>query len=263
MIDLRDRLQELADFAAAEGVTPGPGAAVRRGRRRRRHLAAGVASVLAVALVATAAVTGRLGDAPASPSLGGPRPTRPNPTRHLSTEEIAFEDLSAALRRCKGGGSAPVERIATVRSREWHQLWMVAAKPPPPGTSSFCRTTGLFSEGGGGGYGGAPRARPAATLTAEGTNAVKFATIEGEVTKRAALVRVRFRDGRPSLELAVIRTGARYPVNFYVGFFAGSGSEDEDHWPPAEVIALDARERAIAACTVGRPWDAPSSCPVG
>ena len=64
MLDLHQRLQELADAATRDGATPGPAHAIRRGRQRRRRIAAGVASLLLVAVVAGAAGTGQLGDRP-------------------------------------------------------------------------------------------------------------------------------------------------------------------------------------------------------
>jgi hypothetical protein len=96
-------------------------------------------------------------------------------------------------------------------------------------------------------------------LTASGSGGGKFGTIEGQVTKRAVRVQVRFRDGRPPLQLGVVKAADRYPVNFYIGFFPGNG--DEGEWPPAEVAAFDARGRQLARCTIGPPWNTPSACP--
>ena len=69
---------------------------------------------------------------------------------------------------------------------------------------------------------------------------------------------MRFRDGRSPLDLPVIDTGARYPVNLYAGFFRGSGTEES--WPPAEVTAIDAEGRPITSCTLDTPGDSPSHC---
>jgi hypothetical protein len=79
MHDLRDRLVEVAEAAAAATGVPGSEAAIRRGRRRRRHLVGGL--VLAVALLAGGIVpAGRLvgvvtqrdavAGGPAGPSCG-------------------------------------------------------------------------------------------------------------------------------------------------------------------------------------------------
>ena len=67
MLDLHQRLQELADAATRDGATPGPAHAIRRGRQRRRRIAAGVASLLLVAVVAGAAGTGQLANRPPLP----------------------------------------------------------------------------------------------------------------------------------------------------------------------------------------------------
>jgi hypothetical protein len=67
MNDLRDRLQELADGYARAVVPPGPDAARRRGRHRRRRTAADV-----LAGVLTVVAAGAL-----LPELTSPSPTRP------------------------------------------------------------------------------------------------------------------------------------------------------------------------------------------
>ena len=79
MLDLHQRLQELADAATRDGATPGPAHAIRRGRRRRRRIIGGVASLLLVAVVAGAAGTGQLGDRPPGPVAppGVPSTTSP------------------------------------------------------------------------------------------------------------------------------------------------------------------------------------------
>lgn len=268
MIDLRERLQELADAATRDGTTPGPADAVRRGRRRRRRIAAVTASLVAVALVAGAAVTGRLADPPDQPTIAPPTtapPPGPDVRRDLpgrrTTQDMAFDDLSRELRRCPGSTSENAELIGYVHSREWHRVWMVAARPPRPGASGLCWTSGLFSGGGAGSFSGASQPRPVARpLTASGSLDARFGTIEGQVLKRAVRVQVRFRDGRPPLQLGVVRAPDRYPVNFYIGFYPANGARGEDHWPPAEVAAFDAQGRQLARCTIGPPWGTPTAC---
>jgi hypothetical protein len=268
MIDLHERLQELADAATRDGVTAGPAAAIRRGRQRRRRIAGGVASLLVVAaVVAGAATAGRL-DGPArrpviAPATTVPLPAGPEVERDLpggrTTEDMAFEDLAAELRRCPDHTAGRAELIAYGRSRQWHRVWMVAARPPAPGRSSLCWTSGLFEGGGAGSFGGSSSAISAAIpLTASGSHNDEFGTIDGQVTKQAVRVQVRFRDGRPPLELRVIQSGDRYPVNFYIGFFPEGGSEDD--WAPAAVAAFDAQGRQVAGCTIGPPWNIRSAC---
>jgi hypothetical protein len=268
--ELRDRLQELADAATRAGAPPGPAAAIRRGRRRRRHVIAGVASLLALALVAGAEGAGQLAGRPAPP-LGATATTRPQPggqrpakpSHPVPVEPTIFDDLAREVRRCPGGVSGQVERIGYVRSRTYRRIWMAVAKPPAPGDTGICWTSGFFGLDGGGGYGGLRRPKPAATpLTASGTGGTP-GSIEGQVAKRAVGVRVRFRDGRPPLDLPVVDTGSRYPVNLYVGFFPQGrlGAGDEEYWAPSKVTALDAAGQPVASCTVGPPWNAPTSCP--
>jgi hypothetical protein len=179
--DLRDRLQELADAATRDGTTPGPAAAIRRGRRRRRRVLGTVASLLAVALVAGAGGIGALADRSA-PALGGPATRRPRaPSRPVPVEQTIFDDLAREVSRCPGGVSGEVERIGYVRSRTYRRIWMAAAKPPAPGDTGICWTSGVFGLDGGGGYGGLHRPKPAATpLTASGTGGAT-ASIEGQV----------------------------------------------------------------------------------
>ena len=285
MPDLRERLQELADAATREGVTPGPGSAIRRGRRRRRRITGGIASLVTVALAAGAAVTGPLSDRtttrPLPPAVSSPLPpvpspplraTRPPPLpdgvgqgtpRPGSAEDHAFHTLAAELRRCPGGASAPTDLIAYVWSRKYRRFWMVAAKRPPSPETRFCWTAGLFDVEGRGGYWGARRiGSPDAPLTSLGGIYSGFAQIEGRVTKRAARVRLRFRDGRPPMDLTIVKAGNRYPANFFVGFFPQAPtSAKQGGWAAATATALDKAGRTVATCRVGPPGDGTPKCP--
>jgi hypothetical protein len=73
--DLRERLEELAEAAASHGRTPGPQAALRRGRRRQWRLAVGRSALMALVLVAVV-VAGNQLTSPTGP-LGTPATTRP------------------------------------------------------------------------------------------------------------------------------------------------------------------------------------------
>ena len=86
MLDLRQHLQELADAATRDGATPGPTHAIRRGRQRRRRIAAGVASLLLVAVVAGAAGTGQLGNQPSRPVTPATTPP-PAPDLQVRTDK--------------------------------------------------------------------------------------------------------------------------------------------------------------------------------
>ena len=279
MVDLRTHLQELADAATREGTTPGSAAAVRRGRQRRRHIAGGLASLLAVALVVGAAGTGRLPvrttSRPVPPAATTPatRVAIPSPPPDLqegenrpptgSLEADAFDQLAAELRRCPGGSSIPADLIGYVWSAKYRRLAMVAAKQPPPGEERFCSTIGFFGRSNGFSINGARRVGSnTTTLTSSGNIESGFAQIGGRVTKRAARVRLRFRDGRPPMNLVVIDAGSRYPANFYVGFFAqGPTSPQQGGWAADTVTALDAAGRTVARCRVGPPGDGTPKCP--
>jgi hypothetical protein len=267
MSDLHERLQELADAAARHGTTPGPAHAVRRGRRRRRRITAGVAGLLAAALVGGGVAGGRLADRPAAPAAGPvtttSAPTQPqvstSPPRRGSPEDRAFRTLAAGLRGCGTGAADRVELLGSARLPEHGRVWMAVAKPPSPGDTGICWNNGLFGPGGGASYGGAREPAPVRRLTASGSIEGDLGTIEGQVLKRAVRVRVAFRDGRRPLDLPVIDAGARYPVNFYVGFFEqrhiGLGFP---RWAPTDLTAFDAAGRPVAGCTVepratGRP----------
>jgi hypothetical protein len=268
MPDLRDRLQELADAATRDAVTPGPAHAIRRGRRRRRHLAAGVASLLAVVLAAGAVGTGRLHGRtttePLVPTVTSPPPApglTPGRTR-VSLPEQTLHRLAAELRRCPGGTSIPPDMIGYTWSARYRQLLMVAAKQPPAGTR-FCWSVGWAGEQGQWGVTGARRVGASSTLlTFTGNIEPGFAQIAGTVTKRAARVRLRFRDGRPPIDLKILHAGDRYPVNFYVGFFAqGPTSAQQGGWAASTLTALEATGREIVTCRVGPPGDGTPKCP--
>ena len=270
MIDLRERLQELADAATRDGATPGPAHAIHRGRQRRRRILTGIASVVVVALAAGAAASGRLPDrtapTPPPPAITSPPlpdGVRRDPPRPGTAEDHAFHTLATELRRCPGSASVPAELIASVWSRKYRQFWMVVAKQPPSPETRFCWTAGLFDVKGQGGYWGARQiGSPDTPLTSLGGIYSGFAQIEGRVTKRAARVRLRFRDGRPPMDLTIVKAGSRYPANFFVGFFPQAPtSPEQGGWAAATAIALDAAGRTIVTCRVGPPGDGTPKCP--
>ena len=137
MPDLRERLQELADAAARDGVTPGPAHAIHRGRQRRRRIIGGLASLLLVAVVAGAAGTGRLGDRPPGPVAppGVPSTTVPPEVRADPVpDEVAaqlWEDTKSALRECGVGKAAGPRLIA--RGTDYGRAWVLGARPPRSG----------------------------------------------------------------------------------------------------------------------------------
>jgi hypothetical protein len=270
MIDLRERLQELADAATRDGATPGPAHAIRRGRRRRRRIAAGVASLLVVAVVAGAAGTGQLGNQPfrpvapaTTPPLAPDHQVRRDKPRPASLEEDAFQQLTSELRRCPGGSSIRADLIGSVWSEKYQRLWMVAAKQPPAGAKRFCWTSGLFDITANGSRWGARRATNLTSpLTFVGgrSNSDPW-VIEGRVSKEATRLQLRFRDGRAPTDLEIIEAGNRYPANFYAGLFQGPTSPQKDGWPAQTLTAFDAAGRTVASCRVGLRDDGTPKCP--
>jgi hypothetical protein len=265
MIDLRERLQELADAAIREGATPGPAHAIRRGRRwRRRRIAAATASLLVVALAAGALATGRLTAERDLPAVGPPATVPPEPLaridlhRNLSGAGFAITnmvtDLASTVEPC-AGGSRRAELVGYVRSERYRRLVMIVAVPPKPGETAVCWTAEMFELSGAGSF----SARAGATaaeipLTVAGKNSDVYGTVQGQVTRRAARVRVEFTGGRRPLDLPVIDTAGRYPVNFFAAFFA----QDPDRpghprpWTVARLTAIDAAGRPVATCKVER-----------
>jgi hypothetical protein len=87
---LQTRLQRAADEAAHHGRSPGPVAAIRRGRQRRRRLLGGTASLIALVLVAGALGTGRL--------ASSQTPLAPAPTSTTSPTATSVTQMPAAVK---------------------------------------------------------------------------------------------------------------------------------------------------------------------
>jgi hypothetical protein len=88
MSDLQTRLQTAADEAARHGRAPGPEAAIRRGRQRRRRLVGGSASLVVLVLLAGALGTGRLASRP-TPLAPAPTTIAPPTTRPVAAGPVA------------------------------------------------------------------------------------------------------------------------------------------------------------------------------
>jgi hypothetical protein len=231
------------------------------GLERLREPVSIVDRPVAPELVPTTATTSPLPREPIPSPV--PDPVRGNRPRAGSAESRAFGRLASELRRCPGGASVPADLVAYVWSREYQRFWMLAAKQPRAPETRFCWTSGLFDAKAGFSLWGARRIRsPGAPLTHMGGIHPGFALIEGRVTKQATHVRLRFRDGRPPMDLLIIRAGDRYPTNFYVGFFLqGPTSPAQGGWAAATLTALDAAGQTVATCRVGPPGDGTPKCP--
>lgn len=249
MLDLHQRLQELADAATRDGTTPGPAHAIRRGRQRRRRIVGGVASLLLVAVVAGAAGTGQLGDQPPGPVAppGVPSTTVPPEVRADPVpDEVAaqlWEDTKSALRECGVGKAAGPRLIA--QGTVYGRVWVLGARPPRSG-KGMCWASGEAGPRGGGTVGGNGSTRsPSREIVASGSSGDSYGSVHGYVTKEAALVRVVFNDGRKPLEVTPERAGPRFPVDFYIVYYPQRGSGG---WRVAQVVALDRDGRVIASC---------------
>jgi hypothetical protein len=251
MIDLREHLQELADAAARHGRTPGPAAAVRRGRQRQWRIAGAVAAALAVAVAVGAGVTGHLAVQSHLPVTAPVTNLPPLPKLDLLSgspappaEEKANATLGVALRRCSGGLGTGETEIGYFRSAELRRIVMISGKPPAAGETTFCWAVGVFDLKG---TGWTPRpvkpVRIATSLTVTAEVSDEYGLVYGQVDARAVRVRVRFRDRPSLLEVPVIQTSWQYQVNLYVSLF-GPGLV------PVEVTAYDAQGHQLGGCSL-------------
>ena len=263
MIDLRERLQELADVAIREGVTPGPAHAIRRGRQRRRRITAGVASVVAVAVVAGAVGTGRLvGQPPPAPVVPA-APSTTLPPVVVKTGPVAgqvasqlWEDTKSALRECTRRSGGP--RLIA-HGTAYGYFWVLGATAPRSG-KGMCWSSGEAPPGGGSGVGTSGSVTsPSREVVASGSQGETYGSVYGYVTKRAATVRVLFADGRPPVQVPVLKAGAAFPVNFYIAFYPQPRPQraPSEGWAVDKVVALDPSGRVVAQCSERPP---PGTC---
>jgi hypothetical protein len=277
--------RQIAELVAdhADRATPPPAAAIRRrGRRRRARLAGLTAGVVLVLAAGTLGVD-RL--------IRRPTPLAPAPTTAAPTTSIAVprrpvtaftpldvevhvgpfqgvdragmvRDATTAIKGCDGG---------TVEVRAWAQAlgktWLLAAKPPPPGKNWMCWSDSLREAAGAGiiaNHGG-PSDRlkllQASQLASYSVAKSELSVVGGPVTKQAVRLRIVPQKGR-LLEVVPFDAGARFPVNFYAGFFL---EPRKTAWMPERVIAYDKTGRRIAECWAttgeGNVCDRPRSAP--
>jgi hypothetical protein len=284
MSNLQTRLQRAADEAVGQARTPGPEAAIRRGRQRRRRLIGGTASLVALVLVAGALGSGRL--ASPQPPLT-PAPTTTSPTTTTVTRIPAVvkktvkldvqihvgpagfpdrfgmaNDLTSQVEDCQGG-PAQVRMWAQVLG----QTWVLAAKEPLPGRDWICWSDGLWDKGGGSlsaGHGGSKNrltllqaSQLSQTIRGKG----ELAIVGGPVTREAVRLRILFRDG-PPIDLVPLEVGPQFPVKFYAVFYLQPA---KTAWMPERVVAYDKAGRKIAECYAttreGDVCDRPAGAP--
>ena len=260
MTNLRDLLQELAEAAAHQGRTAGPVAAIRRGRQRRRRLAAGTAALLAAVLAAGAVGAGqlRLDGRPQVPASPSTRPRFPAKLADYAATVAKgsaeagllalLTDQSEGLGACKGGRPGDVRIIAVGRLPDRQGVWMIAARPPLPNERRLCW---MFA------YGNQhQRSSPVAyagqpplltTLHANAGGDPSKLVIDGYVTKQAARVRFILADGKPPLDLEPLQSGNDVPVNFFVAVIPWRAGQT-DPFARLRLVALDSSGQEIASC---------------
>ena len=273
MIDLRERLQELADVAAHHARTSGPQVARRRARHRRLRLLGGTAMLVVLAVVAAMIGTDGLNDRPIpltpAPTVGptsttiATKPTVPLPRWIPSVTPLKVKaqpgpypgpdpggivrDVTSLVRGCQDRSRV------RLWARAQGKVWLLAAKPPRPGQQQVCWASALMNQGGGGALGTHPptKLKPLEATFAGGGGNRQLGVVSGMVTKRAVRLRVLFHKG-PPLDLVPVDAGDQFPVNFWAGLFLETGP------PPAEgqervlavdrVLAFDQAGNQIAAC---------------
>jgi hypothetical protein len=288
MSDLQTRLQQAADEAARHGRIPGPEAAIRRGRQRRRRLVGGTGSLVVLVLVAGALDTGRLVNR--QPSLA-PTPTTAPATTAPATTSVTrvpaaskkvvpldvqvhlgpaglpdrwgmASDLTNQMQRCEGG---------TAQVRLWAQVlgmtWVLAAREPLPGKDWICWADGLWSTNGASlsaGHGGSTdrlKLLQASQLAEPITGKGELAAVGGPVTRQAVRLRILFRNG-PAMDVVPMEVGPQFPVKFYAVFYLQPA---KTAWMPERVVAYDQAGQRIAECWAttreGDVCDRPAGAP--
>jgi hypothetical protein len=268
MSDLQTRLQTAADEAARLGRIPGPEAAIRRGRQRRRRLVGGTASLVVLVLLAGVLGTGRLASRQTTlaqaPTLST-TPTATSVTRIPAavTKVIALDvqvqmgpsgfpdrwgmasDLTGQMQRCEGG-AAQVRLWAQVLG----ETWVLAAKEPLPGRNWICWADGLWSKNGASlsaGHGGSKdrlKLLQASQLGEPIRGKGELAVVAGPVTRQAVRLRILFRNG-PPIDLVPLEVGRQFPVKFYAVFYLQPA---KTAWMPERVVAYDKAGDPIAEC---------------
>jgi hypothetical protein len=271
MSDLQTRLQQAADEAARLGRTPGPEAAIRRGRQRRRRLVGGAASLVVLVLVAGALGAGRLArhQTPHTPApTTSPTTTSPTTTSVMRIPAAVKQavpldvqvhrgpsgfpdrwgmasELTSQMQACEGG-PAQVRLWAQVLG----QTWVLAAKEPLPGKNWICWSDGLWQRNGAGGFGGhgGPKDRLKLLQASQQSHTIRgkgeLAVVGGPVTRQAVRLRILFRNG-PPIEVVPLEVGPQFPVKFYAVFYLQPA---KTAWMPERVVAYGQAGHSIAEC---------------
>jgi hypothetical protein len=213
MTELQERLRRFAEEGARQAHPPGAEAAVRRGRRRRRHLVGAAGLALVVLLAAGLGVQDLLRPSSIQPVAPGPPPTPP-PTRCVRGVCVgigdplpslpAFEPLPGRL-IAQGTQPGYRWRLVVRRRKLSHNQREIV---------SIFQHDDVFSPG-------------ADLVTLEPvtlsllTPSKQYPVVSGIVTDRAARVRLWLQhDGAvlAPVDIRVINAGRGFPENFFVAF---------------------------------------------
>jgi hypothetical protein len=218
---LQDRLEAVAAAYRQAARPPGPVSARRRGRRRRR-CQVGVASLLAVVLIAAGVTLG-------SQLLQGPRPSTVAPATSPGSSDPALEAIPPANDRHGIERTGPIVLVAQgVANRS---TWKLATYPSGRRTCSVIIRDGKAVE-----YAcgfDVPRRRPVMSIWTGGAAASAAGVfVHGQVLQQAALVRIEFPNRSP-----VVLPALQAPTDVGVRFFAASIQVSGA--PPTAVVAMD------------------------
>jgi hypothetical protein len=220
MTELQDRLEALAAAYRDAARPPGPSAARRRGRQRRRYQV-GAASLLAVALIAAGVTLGS--------QLKASRPSTVPPATSPGSSDPALDAIPPANDRQGIERTGPIVLVAQgVANRS---TWKLATYPSGRRTCSVVIRDGKAVE-----YAcgfDVPRRRPVMSSWTGGAAASADSVfVHGQVLEQAARVRIEFPNRSP-VELPALQAPTDVGVRFFAASIQVSGA------PPTAVMALD------------------------
>jgi hypothetical protein len=260
MRDLREHLVELSEAGSRQARVPGAPAAIHRGRRRRRQLAAG-AALMAMALIGGFLV-GRwiTGWGGGEPDMGGsPRP--PATTLQPFPVERFLMAGPGEVRQLDGPVRLMAEGSAKGRHWAFYLYSLRHTAGAGPGQVQFCQ--GLVDWEPNGRVGGwhsvchseqELRIDRRLTLGLDEPVENELFVYQGLVTKQAARIRFQLTGQQPFETQRIIDLGSQAPNNWYLAFFSPKGGTKTMLNPRVltRATVFDAAGRTICAETFGR-----------
>jgi hypothetical protein len=247
MTDLQQRLRRFADEGARQASPPGVEAAVRRGRRRRKHLVGAVGLGLVAVLAGGLGVGWVMRDSATEPAGPDPAPA-PSSTRP------AEQPLLRAFPPARG----TVVARGTHRGFHWRLVVRRTKLPHQQRELNLLFETDadVIADSGAG------TLEPVTLSVGQHGPPNGEAVISGAVTRRAAVVRLQLEGGRAPpapVDLEAIDAGPDVPARFFVVFV-----------PPGsalrEIVLLDGQSRTLChqrlgpGRPLGLPVHEPGSC---